>query len=183
MENNLLNELWDNQGLDISKPEALDIISKAKKQRQGQYIGIAVMATTVLVLIAYIIYVGMKRWNDFNLGLTLMISSLLFRIIIEFMSLHVKEKKLISLDSKTYRNYLKLHYKRRFYIHFVVTPLCFLVYIFGMSKLFPYFKSYFSESVYTYFLISGILSILFISGIVIKGIIEELRYFKDLNNN
>ena len=180
MENDQLTELWEMQANDSSNFNPKDIITKAKKQRNSQYISITVMSLTVVVLFIYTFYYAFNHWNTFNLGLTLMITSLTFRIILEFYSLYRKEKQLISMAQKSYFAYLKKYYKARQIINFAVTPICIAVYIFGFYLLLPYFKDYFSKGFYTYILISGIFSIIGVSAIIIKSIIKEKRFLKQL---
>ena len=180
MENDQLTELWEMQANDSSNFNPKDIITKAKKQRNSQYISITVMSLTVVVLFIYTFYYAFNHWNTFNLGLTLMITSLTFRIILEFYSLYRKEKQLISMAQKSYFAYLKKYYKARQIINFAVTPICIAVYIFGFYLLLPYFKDYFSKGFYTYILISGIFSLIGVSAIIIKSIIKEKRYLKQL---
>jgi len=180
MENDQLTELWEMQANDSSIFNPKDIITKAKKQRNSQYISITVMSLTVVVLFIYTFYYAFNHWNTFNLGLTLMITSLTFRIILEFYSLYRKEKQLISMAQKSYFAYLKKYYKARQIINFAVTPICIAVYIFGFYLLLPYFKDYFSKGFYTYILISGIFSLIGVSAIIIKSIIKEKRFLKQL---
>lgn len=180
MENDQLTELWEMQANDSSNFNLKDIITKAKKQRNSQYISITVMSLTVVVLFIYTFYYAFNHWNTFNLGLTLMITSLTFRIILEFYSLYRKEKQLISMAQKSYFAYLKKYYKARQIINFAVTPICIAVYIFGFYLLLPYFKDYFSKGFYTYILISGIFSLIGVSAIIIKSIIKEKRFLKQL---
>lgn len=181
MENDKLTQLW-NQNKDnstIADPET--IIKKAKKQRYGQFIAIAVMSLTVLILLIYSIYYINNQWNDFALGLLLMISSLTFRIILEFVSLYQKENQLISLDSISFKKYLKKHYKLRLKVNYIITPMCFAIYVFGFTKLLPYFKQAFSEGFYTYILISGIVSLFVLPLIIVKNILKENDFLKKLN--
>lgn len=181
MENDKLTQLW-NQNKDnstIANPET--IIKKAKKQRNGQFIAIAVMSLTVLILLTYSIYNINNQWNDFALGLVLMISSLSFRIILEFVSLYQKESQLISLDSISFIKYLKRHYKIRLAVNYIITPICFTIYIIGFTKLLPYFKQEFSEGFYTYILISGIVSLFVLAVIIVKDILKENNFLKKLN--
>ncbi|WP_375236372.1 hypothetical protein [Winogradskyella sp.] len=180
MENDQLTELWEMQANDSSNFNPKDIITKAKKQRNSQYISITVMSLTVVVLFIYTFYYAFNHWNTFNLGLTLMITSLTFRIILEFYSLYRKEKQLISMAQKSYFAYLKKYYKARQIVNFAVTPICIAVYIFGFYLLLPYFKDYFSKGFYTYILISGIFSLIGVSAIIIKSIIKEKRFLKQL---
>lgn len=181
MENDNLNKLWDAQkeySLDLN-PKA--IISKAKKQRTGQFISISVMSFTVVLLTVYTFYHAFYQWNSFNLGLVLMISSLSFRIILEMVSLYRKEKQLISMAQNYYHNYLKRYYKIRLIINYAITPVCIVIYILGFFLLLPYFKIYFSEGFYTYILISGMLSITVVIAIIVVSIRKEQRFLKLLN--
>ncbi|WP_425075981.1 hypothetical protein [Psychroserpens sp. S379A] len=181
MENDNLNKLWDNQANDISNLNPKDIITKAKKQRNSQYISITIMSLTVAILIIYAFYYAFNQWNTFNLGLIYMISSLTLRIILEFNSLYLKEKRLISMTQKSYHAYLKKYYKARQKLNYVITPICIAVYIFGFYLLLPYFKEYFSKGFYNYILISGILSLIFVIAIIINSIIKEQRFLKQLH--
>ncbi len=181
MENDNLNKLWEIQANDIPNFSPKDIITKAKKQRNGQYISITVMLITVVVLIIYALFCAFNQWNTFNLGLILMISSLSLRIILEFYSLYRKEKQLISMTQKSYHAYLKKYYKARQIINYIITPVCITVYIFGFYLLLPYFKEYFSKAFYTYILISGIISLIVVIAIIIKSIIKEQHYLKQLH--
>jgi heme exporter protein D len=181
MENDNLNKLWDIQANDISNFNPEEIITKAKKQRNSQYSSITVMSLTVMVLIIYAFYYAFNQWNTFNLGLILMISSLTFRIVLEFYSLYRKEKQLISMAQKSYHAYLKKYYKIRLIINYVITPVCISVYIFGFYLLLPYFKEYFSKGFYTYIIVSGVISLIVIIAIIVKNTIKEQRYLKQLH--
>lgn len=181
MENDNLNKLWEIQADDRLNFTPKDIITKARKQRNGQYISITVMSLTVIVLIVYAFYYAFNQWNTFNLGLVLMISSLTLRIILEFYSLYRKEKQLISMAQRAYHAYLKKYYKTRLLVNYVITPVCIAVYIFGFYLLLPYFKEYFSKAFYIYILISGIISIMAVITIIVKSIIKEQRFLKELH--
>lgn len=180
MKNDKLSQIWNSQKNDLPLEKPEQIIKKAKKQRNRQYIAIVVMSTTVLTLLLYTIFYGSKHWNDFTLGLVLMISSLVFRVILEFISLYRKENQLIALDGKSYQAYLQKHYRLRLKINYIITPLCFVIYVFGFIKLLPYFKHDFSEGFYTYILISGFVSLLLLLVIIVSGIIKESRFLRQL---
>ena len=181
MENDNLNKLWETQANDGSSFNPKDIITKAKQQRYRQYISITVMSLTVAILITYTFYYAFNQWNTFNLGLILMISSLTLRIILEFYSLHRKEKQLISTTQKSFYSYLKKYYKTRLLINYIITPVCIGVYVFGFYLLLPYFKEYFSKGFYTYILISGIISIAVVIAIIVNSTIKEQRFLKQLH--
>ena len=181
MENDNLNKLWEIHAKNSLNLNPKDIITKARKQRNGQYISIIVMSLTVAILIIYAFYYAFNQWNTFNLGLILMISSLALRIVLEFYSLYRKEKQLISMTQKSYHAYLKKYYKTRLMINYVITPICISVYIFGFYLLLPYFKEYFSRAFYTYILISGIISIIVVIAIIINSTLKEQRFLKQLH--
>ena len=52
MENDKLNQLWNNQKINsnINTPE--NIIKLAKKQRNGQFLSIIILSITIVILIA-----------------------------------------------------------------------------------------------------------------------------------
>ncbi|WP_138434143.1 hypothetical protein [Winogradskyella algicola] len=182
MENDILNNIWSSQDkTTVSNPEA--IINKAKKQRRRQYGSILIMGLTVTVLIGFTIFVSPSQWNNFTLGLLLMISSLVFRITLELSTIYLKDQKLIILDNKSYKSYLKRHYKSRLWVHYLITPICLAIYIYGFYLLLPYFKREFSEGFYLYILISGFGSIPGIIAIIIYSIRKELRFLNKLKNN
>ncbi|GGI57666.1 hypothetical protein [Winogradskyella haliclonae] len=180
MENDSLNKLWQaqNEPSEISNVET--ILNKAKQQRNGQYISITVMSVTVVILIAYTIAFATNQWNNFILGLLLMISSLVFRILLEFISMYRKKSQIILMSQKLYHAYLKKHYKIRLMVNYYITPICIAVYLYGFYLLLPYFKDYFSEGFYTYIVISGIISLSIIIVIIINSVIKERRFLKHL---
>ncbi|SHG81973.1 hypothetical protein [Winogradskyella jejuensis] len=180
MENENLNQIWKSQERELTLDHPKQIIKKAKTQRRGQIISTVVMATTVIVLVCFTIYTWTNQWNDFSLGLTLMISSLFLRILLEMFTLFRKEIQLVALDSKAYQHYLKKHYESRLIINYIITPICFGIYIYGFIKLLPFFKAEFSNGFYTYILISGIVSLVVIFYIIIKSILKEYYLLQEL---
>lgn len=182
MENDNLNKLWETQGVENLKYSSKDVITKAKKQRNGQYLTIAILSVTVMIIMVYAFYFAFSEWNTFNLGLLLMISSLIFRIVLEFYSIYRKEERLISMDHRSYHAYLKKYYQIRLTVNYVVTPVCIAVYVSGFYLLLPYFKEYFSRAFYVYILFSGTISLLIITGIIIYSITKEHRFLRQLNS-
>ena len=180
MENDFLDKVWHMQDENMRISNAETIINRAKRQRKHQIFGTIIMSITVAVLIGYTIYTLPNSWNDFSSGLILMISSLLFRIILEVVTIHRKESKLISMDTKSYRSYLKKFYRWRLLINYLVTPICVVLYIYGFYLLLPYFKNEFSEGFYGYILISGIISLVIIIAIIVYNIMKERHFLEKL---
>jgi hypothetical protein len=181
MKNDKLTRIWNSQKKDspLSDPEL--VIRKANKQRSGQFASIAIMSITVLVLVIYAAYYTGSQWNNFSLGLLLMISSLAFRIILEFVSLYRKESRLVTMDNISFQKYLKKHYKLRLKVNYIITPICFAIYLYGFLKLLPYFKREFSEYFYTYILVSGFVSLLILAIIIVQSIVKECNFLQQLN--
>lgn len=181
MKNDELTQLWNSQPEPEGPNGPEQLIQKAQNQRSKQYISIAVMGITVVVLLIYAGYYLTADWNPFSLGLTLMISSLSFRIILELRSLYRKESQLITLDPRSFKTYLKKYHRLRLWVNYIVTPICFAIYIVGFTLLLPYFKKIFSQAFYLYLLISGFGSLLVIALIIIRSTLKERAFLKQLN--
>lgn len=175
MENDLIKNIWNSQVEQSQTGDPSSIIRLAKSQRRHQLGGILIMSMAVFILIGFMIYISNFQWNNFSLGIFLMISTLLLRIFVEITSLFVKQKKLINLDHKSFHLYLKNHYKNRLWINYLLTPVCILFYTYGFFLLLPYFKEELSHSFYRYILFSGFISIGIITGIIFYRIMQERK--------
>ncbi|RXG13249.1 hypothetical protein [Leeuwenhoekiella aestuarii] len=182
MKHDELTPLWKLQQPEFDADSLKALLSKAKKQRSTQWVGIVVMSLTVVILAVYALTFARSQWNAFSTGLSLMIGSLVFRVVLEGMTRYRKEQQLMRLRPEDFQNYLHKHYRQRRLIHFAITPLCFVVYSYGFYLLLPYFKAAFSSGFYQYVLISGWVSILAILILVIYKMRVELRFLKDFDS-
>ncbi|WP_194851550.1 hypothetical protein [Nonlabens antarcticus] len=180
MENKFLDAIWQEQSAAIPPFGSQEIIKKAIAQRLNQKIGMAVMCITVGILILYAIWQFPDEINMFIVGIFIMIASLTIRIAIEYYSKLRKISGLLKMDGKQYLAYLKSYYRWRKRIHFVITPVCFSGYLYGLWELFPYFKAEFSDGFYTYLIISASVSLTVIAVIIINQIRKELVFEKSL---
>ncbi|PRP67711.1 hypothetical protein [Nonlabens agnitus] len=180
MENNIIDNIWQRQDTGANPVTPQQLIKKATTQRRKQKIGVLVMSLTVVILTAYTVWQLPNHFNTFILGLFLMIGSLIIRILIEVASRNSKVTRLLELDGKMYLQYLKRFYKRRKRIHFIITPICFAVYVLGLIQLFPYFKAEFSKGFYIYLIVSAIVSLLVIGFLITNQIKKELDFLKSL---
>ncbi|MGJ8683898.1 MAG: hypothetical protein ACSHWW_04705 [Nonlabens sp.] len=182
MENDILNKLWNenSNSEDIQKPDT--VIAKANEQRNKQKTGIIVMGITVVILLVYAAFYLPSSFNNFSLGLVLMIASLSFRVIVEIYSRLKKTEKLTSMDTKSYSLYLEKYYQWRMKINYILTPICFTLYCYGLYILYPFFKREFSNGFYIYLIVSGIVSLIIIGLIIINQIHKETRFLKSLRN-
>ncbi|MEL7006278.1 MAG: hypothetical protein AAFN93_26655, partial [Bacteroidota bacterium] len=72
------------------------------------------------------------------------------------------------------------HYQSRLRINYIITPICFAIYVFGFTMLLPFFKNEFSGGFYTYILISGFVSFFVLIIIIAYGILKEHRMLRKL---
>lgn len=178
MNNDILNKIWNENKSSQTIPRPSAIITKANQQRRKQNIGLIVMGITALILIVYAAFYLPNSFNSFSLGLILMVASILLRIIVEMYSKLQKASKIASMDTKTYNLYLKKYYKWRMKINYILTPVCFAVYCYGLYLLFPYFKREFSNGFYVYLMVSGAVSLVVVGAIIMNQIIKETRFLR-----
>lgn len=138
-----------------SENQFKDIIEKSKRIRKKQQIGQLVLGTTSLVLILFFFYISAYKNATVFLGLGIMIGSLLLRITIEFFAMVKKSHFPADKDMKAFNQELIRFYKRRRFIHFIVTPVLFGSYIVGFIMLLPSFKEALSSGFYTYIFVSS----------------------------
>ncbi len=181
MENNKLTQIWKSQKNDVRLEASDSIIKKAEKQRNSQFVTIGILSVTLIIVIAYAFAYASNNWNDFTLGLILMISSLFVRIVIEYITIYRKKSRLILLDNRSFQKYLQKHYKIRLRVNYIITPICFGIYVWGFIKLLPYFKNMFSKGFYIYIIISGIAVLVVLSVIIIRVILKEQKFLKQFS--
>ncbi len=146
----------------------------------------AILLVTVSVLIVFFIKVTAYNFTQSFLGAFLMVSSLLARISLEYIS----ERRFKKLDvTVIFQNYVakmeKFYYWRK-RVHSIYTPLILITYATGFILLLPYFKKGLSEGFYTYVWISGIVLLFIFSYFIYKQIQQELsnlNFLKNLNEN
>lgn len=156
------------------------ILDKTKNLRKKQQIGQLVLGLSSVILIVFFFYISAYKNTKVLLGLGIMISSLLIRISLEFFSMIKKEKLPANTDMKTYTQSLIGFYKRRRYLHFIVTPILFASYILGFIMLLPSFKQEFSSGFYTYIVISSWFIFLALAILIGFQIRKELRVLKEM---
>ncbi len=181
MTNKELSKIWQSQSSmgQIERPEK--IIQMARTKRDGQLLTIVILSATLLILLFYAWNYLSLKWNNFNIGLVVMITSITLRTLIEIVYVNQKQRKMLSLDPKAFRDYLENFYRQRMILNYSVTPICFISYIIGFSMLLPYFKETLQPGFYHYVLISGIISLIIIVFILIKNCFEELMFYKFLS--
>ena len=172
---------WANRDLPPSPHSGPQMaISKANHLRKQQTIGLLVLSATVLILIAFFFYVSAYNSAIVSLGLGLMTSSLLVRIIVEFISQARLKKLSVTQEVSKYRNALVSYYKSRRWIHYLLTPVIFILYFIGFALLLPTFKQSLSPGFYAYVLYSSIFIFLIFAVFIGIHVRREMRLLREL---
>lgn len=183
-----LQNIWDQQTESDTQPTAAEIIKKAeahtKKIKRSHFWTRVILSLTSLVLISYYIWAGAYRQTQFNFGLCIMITMLLIRVALEWISVKKLENLKTDLNLLEYSKLAQQFYKWRKKIHYILTPIIYLTYTAGFTLLLPVFKNIFSRGFYLYILLSGYV-FLFVFGLFMIRIIQKeiklLNFFKNIS--
>ncbi|AOW21045.1 hypothetical protein [Urechidicola croceus] len=177
---NLKND-WQNQSTQIPKNKGIKAISnKIKAIKNKQRITNIVLLAAIAVLIFFFFYVSAYTQSKATWGLILMITPLLVRVIIELLSINKLNKLNKGIDFSSFKTKLEHYYKLRKQVHFVLTPIVFVLYIIGFIMLLPNFKEALSKGFYNYIIVSSVVILLILSIFIIKEIKKELLFLKEL---
>jgi hypothetical protein len=149
--NKELNELrnnWESIKREIKlSNDSLDILySKIKEKEKENYFfyygTISILSITLIVISLFFNYVAPVRENLSKIGVGLMVSGLLFRILIEIISIY-KSKRINKLDStlKITENTINFHEFRKV-IHKLIAPIIIILYTVGFYMITPEFSIY-----------------------------------------
>lgn len=181
-----LQNIWDQQTEPNLKPAAGDIIKKAeehtKKIKRNHFWTRIILSVTAIVLIFYYIWVGAYRQTLFSLGLGIMITMLLFRIVLEWISARKFKELKTDVSLLEYSKLTQQFYQWRKKIHYVITPIVYLTYIVGFALLLPIFKESFSKGFFLYIVLSGFGFLLLFGLLMIRIIKREIRLLDFLKN-
>ncbi|MEO9952308.1 hypothetical protein [Nonlabens sp.] len=147
---------WSQNKQPIDETLISTISNRVNRLKNKNRITIAVLITTVAVLVAYLIWVGYAAPVSFYLGLFLMVGSIGYRVIAELIS--TQKLSQIALDN-SYHNHksaIEKYYNSRLILHKVLTPIILVVYWVGFVILIPTFKENLSDFWFNYTWISSI---------------------------
>lgn len=185
---NEIQSIWNQQSVAIPKLNSNEIINdsnqKAKKLKNDYYWTIGILSTLIIVLSLF--YYSIFNSQTFNQirGLGLMIVIIILRIIFEIHSIYKFKKVDFTSNFKNYNDQLISFYKFRRLIHFILTPIIYILYILGFISLLPLFKANLSNGFYSYIEFSGFGFLVFFSFVlykVIKRDLTDLDYLKKSN--
>lgn len=182
---NNLEQAWQQQarkGAPRPIPEQLMQFSEeqAKQVKAKFRWTIGVLSLVVLILMAYFgTYAGFT-FTNFSIGLLLMISSLMVRIVLEWFSTLQFQQLDRLVDFSTFLQQSTSFYRKRRVLHFIITPLLYATYIVGFVLLLPVFKQEFSNGIYWYFIFSGFGSLGVLAWFIYKANCKELSVLKKI---
>lgn len=181
-----LQSIWDQQTDSSLKPAAADIIKKAaahtKKIRQNHFWTKVILSITSAILIFYYIWTSAYKHTLFGLGLSIMITMLIVRILLEWVSAEKLKNLKTDVSLIEYSKLAYQFYQWRKKIHYILTPLIYLTYIAGFTFLLPVFKENFSNGFYLYIVLSGYGFLLIFGFFMIKMIKNEMQLINFLKN-
>jgi len=182
-----LQDIWNAQSISNNKKttgELITIAEKHAKKIKSNHMGtLLIIGFTTLILIAYFLWIGSHSFSLFTLGLGLMIASMLIRIMIEGISIRKFNLIKTELPLLEYSKKATHFYDWRKKIHFVVTPIIYLVYTLGFSMMIPTLREEFSTPFFIYLLVSGygfLFGFAFFLRKKLKNEMEILEFLKNI---
>ena len=141
---NTLTKNWKTQSASDLLPEQFQSI------KNKQSYTVIILSITAVILIAFAIWVFNPEVLVFNIGMALMIISLLVRIILEISS--IKENNSLKLNASLHHYFEKIqkYHQNRLKIHQVWTPVLLSTYWLGFILLIPSFKTNLSNIMFQY---------------------------------
>ncbi len=181
-----LQSIWNQQKVMEPKLDTGEIQAKSfqkiKEQKVKHIWTIGILSTLIFVLIFFYKLI----YNDAIIskikGLELMILVIVIRIILEIVSAIHFKKIDFTASLKKHTDQLVSYFKFRKTIHFIFTPIIYLLYIVGFYLLLPLFKENLSHSFYLYVLTSGIVFLTLFSFMLYKIIVKDLNDLKFLQS-
>ena len=141
-----------------------------------------IIGALVSILIYFFLWVNALTNTNLSIGLFLMISSMLFRIVLEYFSLRKFNNINPSLNFLDFKTQVAQFYKTRKRIHKVYTPIVYLLYCIGFSILIPIFKASLSTGFFIYIVCSGFGFLSIFVFFLFKKIKEELKLIEYLDS-
>jgi hypothetical protein len=184
-----IQDIWKKQSeLEIRASQPEELIQLAEKNTRKikvkQFWTIGILGVSVLFFFWYSLVIVGFQFSWFHIGIALMLFSLLFRLIVEYIS-YVSIRRIdIRSDFTNYTKGISDFYRKRKKIHCVVTPISVAVYIIGFIFLVPVLKKSFSPAFFWYIIISGWILLILFAVMLIQQIKKEMRllnFFKDVN--
>lgn len=180
---NELEAIWKQQST-AAKTDATVLVNKAIQQQQQlqfrQRSTVVILLVTALVLVWYFLFYLPINHTTIQLSATLMIGSLVLRMLAEMLS-HWQLRQIDLLQSlKQYVQTFTRFYIWRQWIHFALTPLVMIGYSLGFILMLPLFKTNMSHGWYQYILFSGSIFLIAFSIFLYWNTRREMKILKSM---
>ena len=155
-----LQSIYDNQKKETSTIQSENILRSGKalvkKLKIDQIWSFSIMTPTLMILIAFLFWVGYYEDWKLNLGLGLMIGSLGVRVFLEIKSTFDLRTIQPHLATSQFLQKLKSYRQGRLQLQKWLTPIIYLIYGVGLILFLMAIKPAFSVPVFIYFVVSGL---------------------------
>jgi len=174
---NTLTKDWKTQTASELLPEQFSAI------KSKQSYTVVVLSITAIILIGFAIWVFHPEALVFNIGIALMILSLVVRIILEIIS--IKENNSLKLDTSLHHYFgkIKRYHQNRLKIHKVWTPALLSAYWLGFVTLVPTFKENLSDFMFQYVCWSSIPIAIVMVWLIAREIRKEQSLLKQIESD
>jgi len=181
-----LQSSWNQQAVIEPKLDTEEIKTKSfqkiKAQKVKHFWTIGILSTLIFILIFFYKLIYNDEITSKIKGLELMIFVIVIRIILEIVSAMLFQKIDFTTSFKNHTDQLVTYFKFRKTIHFIFTPIIYLLYIVGFYLLLPLFKTNLSHGFYLYVIVSGIAFLTLFNLQLFKIIRKDLNDLKFLQN-
>ncbi len=176
-----LENVWKGQSVTSPTEKEFGLLKQGIAAiEKKQYITNIILTITIVVLIAFALYVSGYTNPTFLIGISLMVVSLIVRIAIEIMSIARLRKIGILKHFLDFKEEIMAYYKNRKKVHYIITPICLLAYTLGFTILLPLFEKSLSYGFYLYIVGSYIIFLIVFSLFIFRQIRKELLKLKVL---
>jgi hypothetical protein len=181
-----LKNIWNRQPDPHAGLDTVELIGKAEQYAKTikvkHWWTISILAITVLVLAGWFSSVASFTISQAFAGFSLMVFSLMFRVLMEYVSFRKFEKNRMDAAHNEYALKMIGFYKWRMNVHRVCTPVSLMAYAVGFVLLLPDFKKVFSHGFYVYIIVSGSVFFVVFSWMIYKEARKEIRQLDFLKN-
>lgn len=178
---------WDSlkDKIDLPSASAVENIEQKIKTKEREnyffYFGtIIILSITLIGIVLFFIYVAPVQEIMSKMGCWLMILGLLFRILIEAISI-TKAKRIIKLDNtlNNLANLIKFHQFRKI-IHNTISPIILTAYTIGFFIITPEFSKYIEFWYLTLICISYFVAGIIIFSVIRKSVKKEMKKIDEI---
>ena len=179
-----LQSNWNNQPeIQATEKGFQNLLNGLRRVKNKQRITNLVLGSTISILIGFFFYIAGYNSQQVVLGISIMIGSLIIRIVLEVLSIRSLNKMNRLSQQTDFRSDLIAYYTKRKFVHFLWTPITIGCYVVGFLILLPLFKATLSAGFYTYIVVSSIVLLVFFSVYIAKQIHNEIKELKRLQQD